>query len=81
MKWEQADFDDQFGPPADSVEEVERLHCGERYMSNEMIYEERFGAVLWWCKNRRCNGRGFGFDILTVRDYLGEYLDPADGQP
>lgn len=80
MKWEQADFEDQFAPPADHVEEVECLHCGQRYLSNEIVFEERFGTLLWWCKDRHCDGRGFGFDILTVWDYPGEYLDTWDGQ-
>lgn len=68
MKWEQADFADQFGPPADRVVEVECLHCGQRYLSSEMVFEERFGVLLWWCKNPNCNGRGFEFDIFRVSD-------------
>jgi len=35
---------------------------------------------MWWCPNPKCNGRGFGFDLHTVRDYLGEFLDRADAQ-
>ena len=35
---------------------------------------------MWWCPNPKCDGRGFGFDLHTVRDYLGEFLDSADAQ-
>lgn len=35
---------------------------------------------MWWCPNPECNGRGFGVDLHTVRDYLGEFLDRADAQ-
>lgn len=67
-----------FGPP--KVEcEVECWHCGDRYLSGEMIraYRPRMqGHIseavgngfrgltpLWWCKNDDCDGAGFGHDI------------------
>jgi hypothetical protein len=60
--------EDPFRPPAKAVE-VECLHCGARYSSDEMVWEERGGQKLWWCKKWSCNGAGFKFD-LQPRDFF-----------
>jgi hypothetical protein len=52
---------DPFGPPAECVE-VECLHCGRRYRSDDLV--ERDG--LWCCPTVHCGGAGFGFDVQPV---------------
>lgn len=61
--------DDLFKPPVKS-ELVECLHCDQQYQSSEMVYEirpEMSDLKFWYCKNRQCNGAGYGFDIMPVR--------------
>jgi len=55
--------DDPFAPP-ENVVLVSCLHCGSRYQSSEMMYEDRGAGYLWYCKNKNCDGAGFGFDIF-----------------
>jgi len=56
---------DPFRPPEKPVA-VQCLHCGDRYSSAEIVQETRFGYpyTLAWCRNKDCDGAGFGFDIL-----------------
>lgn len=60
------DFEDPFRPPTVPAQ-VLCLHCGESYLSSEMVCENRFGQALWWCKTPGCSGAGFGFDIHQVK--------------
>ena len=60
------DMQDPFRPPSSQVL-VRCLHCDQVYPSSEMVYEERFGQALWWCKTPGCSGAGYGFDIHQVR--------------
>lgn len=79
-KWAQ---DDQFKPDMTRPdEEIECWHCGGKFRMREIVFEIRFseGPPLWWCPNPECDGRGFRFDLHTVRDYLGELLDRAGEQ-
>jgi hypothetical protein len=79
-KWAQ---DDQFKPDMTRPdEEIKCLHCGGNFRMREMVFESRFPGdpPIWWCPNRECDGRGFGWDLHTVRDYFGEFLDGADAQ-
>jgi hypothetical protein len=75
--------DDGFGPPKDPIM-VECWHCGDKYSSSEMLrmYRPRMQASiveglgngfstldpLWWCKNRDCDGGGFGHDIHPLKE-------------
>lgn len=75
--------DDQFKPDMTCPdEEIECWHCGGKFRMREMVFESRFPGhpQLWRCPNSKCDGRGFGFDLHTVRDYLGEFLDRANDQ-
>lgn len=56
------DYSDPFAPPVHS-RLVRCLHCDEVYQSSEMVYEQRGYSPLWFCKNRDCNGAGYGCDI------------------
>ena len=72
---------DNLGPPRDAVD-VECWHCRERYKSSELVYEYRLQnqwpawqiycdggrdmVPLWWCRNKNCDGAGFGHDIHAV---------------
>lgn len=58
---------DGFGPP-NPPREVKCLHCGSKYMSDKMLYEERDGMELWWCAVLSCDGAGYGFDIFDADD-------------
>ena len=72
MVFEHRVFDEN-GRVFDEQHEVQLLfQLGE--MFGEPVVE------LWWCPNPRCNGRGFGFDLHTVRDYYGEFLDRTDAE-
>lgn len=61
------DYDDPFAPPCVPVL-VRCLHCDFVYMSSEMAYGKRFHShdSIWWCKNKTCDGGGFGFDIFPI---------------
>lgn len=58
------------GRSIDPPVEVECIHCGARYMSNEGKFETRFGMdiPLFWCKDENCDGAGVNFDLLVVMD-------------
>lgn len=70
--------DDDFKPSPDPVK-VECWHCGAVYMSGELRYEYRplmqFAIIengiklepLWWCRDRTCDGAGFGHDIHRTK--------------
>jgi hypothetical protein len=73
--------DDGFGPPPSDIE-VECRHCRQKYLSSEMVRQYRPGVQanivgmlgkdadqldpMWWCKNFKCDGAGFGYDIFPV---------------
>ena len=60
--------DDIFKPPLKS-ELVECSHCGKKYQSSDMVYEQRpeiSELKFWYCLNKACNGAGYGFDIFPV---------------
>ena len=64
--------DDPFKPPQQSVL-VECWHCSGQYQSSDMVYEQRpeiSELKFWYCKNKDCNGAGYGFDIIPVRSKL-----------
>src|SRR5262245_24454732 len=55
---------DPFAPPEVPVD-VQCVHCGSCYRSDEMVSV----GGLWHCKHYpECDGVGFRFDILEVRD-------------
>lgn len=70
-----------FSPPAQPIR-VRCLHCGGRYLSDNMRleYRPRMQAMvcegmgqgtarldpLWWCKNAYCDGAGFGHDVHPI---------------
>lgn len=72
---------DSFAPPEVSVK-VKCRHCGQVYQSSEMVltYRPQFQhpmvmmlgsdvdvlEPLWWCKNFRCDGAGYGIDIFPA---------------
>lgn len=58
--------EDPFGPP-ETPQDVECLHCSQRYPSSEMVYEFRHGMALWWCATPDCDGAGFLIDIYPVQ--------------
>ena len=75
-----------FAPPEVPVE-VECLHCGETYQSDQMQlrYEGPDGELAWVCATPGCGALGFGFDILPTdpnyRDENGGWIsdDEYDG--
>jgi|ETNmetMinimDraft_26_1059896.scaffolds.fasta_scaffold72245_3 hypothetical protein len=52
------------------------LHCTDKYMSNEAVWEIRtFGRKqtkndepMLWCKNPECDGAGIGYDLLLMSE-------------
>jgi hypothetical protein len=38
--------------------------CEAEYREDEVVYEERFGMALWWCKVPECDGAGVGIDLI-----------------
>lgn len=58
------DYDDPFAVrPADGKRMVGCLHCGDSYRAEEIVYENRAGSALWWCRNKSCDGAGLGWGI------------------
>jgi hypothetical protein len=61
-------LDDPFRPPAEPCE-VFCIHCGNTYMSDQIVWrQDADGKGFWCCPVAGCDGAGFGFDI-----------HPADG--
>lgn len=60
------DYEDPFGPTVKNHYKVICLHCGGRYMSNELVWAHG----LWWCKNYpNCDGAGLDFDVLPADEF------------
>ena len=77
---------DPFGPPAQPVE-VGCLHCGGRFMSDQITWRIETDAEgkqhgFWCCPDPTCDGRGFGFDLLPTdpnyRDENGGWVYDDD---
>ena len=68
-KLPQAALDDPFKPP-DVPVQVECIQCGDRYSSDEMVWVDDADDPLgggWWCRNTdKCDGAGFGFDVIPL---------------
>ena len=69
---------DPFGPPTDPVE-VGCLHCQGIFMSDQITWRIETDADgkphgFWCCPDPKCDGKGFGFDLLpTDPTYQDEY--------
>jgi hypothetical protein len=60
-------MDDPFCPPAEPVQ-VECIHCGMRYTSDQIVWIKSGDQGFWRCPVEGCDGAGFGFDIFPVDD-------------
>src|SRR3954471_15810469 len=59
---------DCFAPPSEPCE-CECLHCGRRFMSDQIWYQRVKGDEtdqrgFWMCPTSNCSGAGFTFDIF-----------------
>jgi hypothetical protein len=66
--------DDPMGPPATPVE-VECIHCGEIYMSDQIRWQpdpNGPGGGWWVCPIEGCDGAGFCFDIYPTDPKVAE---------
>ena len=64
--------EDPMGPPK-IVVEVHCIHCGERYLSSEIKWDE--ASKMWVCPVEGCGGCGYLFDIYPA----GVMEDDDDG--
>jgi hypothetical protein len=59
--------DDPFRPPCEACQ-VECIHCGQRYSSDEIVWHSgKDGKGFWCCPIEGCDGAGFGFDIWPLK--------------
>jgi hypothetical protein len=61
---------DCFAPPQQACE-CECLHCGRRFMSDQIWYQKVIGddeneLGFWMCPTPNCGGAGFTFDIFPT---------------
>ena len=62
--------EDCFAPPKDPCE-CECLHCGRRFMSDQVWFQQVIGDPagfkgFWMCPTPNCDGAGFTFDIFPT---------------
>jgi len=62
-------LEDCFKPP-DQPCQVQCLHCGHQYSSEEIIWCEGEDGGFWRCPIEGCDGAGFQFDIHPVDSTL-----------
>ena len=64
---------DPFKPPDEEVE-VECIHCGKTYSSDEIAWRNDptapGGKGFWCCPMPGCDGIGFNFDIHPLESLL-----------